>query len=98
MGSGFFFNPAHSLEISRTTPSTSFKVSTPLAEEPTKVKAVGVRSLEEEDPDDSDCATEPKRGAPFKGPVRDQESERLIKEKRSVFRMFKNFYGKGLYI
>jgi len=38
-----------------------------------------------------------KRGAPFKGSVHDQKSEKHIKEKRSVFRMFKNFFGKELY-
>ena len=39
-----------------------------------------------------------KRGAPFKGDVRDCENERFIKEKRSLFRSFKCFYAKGIYL
>ena len=39
-----------------------------------------------------------KRGAPFKGEVRDSQNERNIKEKRSIFRTFKCFYAKGVFL
>lgn len=39
-----------------------------------------------------------KRGAPFKGEVRDSENERFIKEKRSIFRSFKCFYSKAVHL
>ena len=46
----------------------------------------------------SGLSSSKKRGAPFKGEVRDCENERFIKDKRSLFRSFKCFYAKGIYL